>query len=172
MQYGIYGKYNPYRNMLSIDEMKQTNPQELLDLLKNLSKYEHTLLYYGPMSEQEAGRSRHQDHKTGKKLMAVPEGKHYAMQPTPQNEIIIAPYDAKNIYMRMYHNELRPWHPEEAPVNALFNEYYGGGMNTIVFQELREARGLAYNAYAAYVEPSIRTRKSISSRTSSPRTTR
>ena len=27
-------------------------------------------------------------------------------------------------------------------------------MNTIVFQELREARGLAYNAYAAYVEPS------------------
>ena len=26
-------------------------------------------------------------------------------------------------------------------------------MNTIVFQELREARGLAYNAYAAYVDP-------------------
>jgi len=26
-------------------------------------------------------------------------------------------------------------------------------MNTIVFQELREARGLAYNAYAAYMEP-------------------
>jgi predicted Zn-dependent peptidase len=35
----------------------------------------------------------------------------------------------------------------------LFNEYYGGGMNTIVFQEMREARGLAYNAYAAYVDP-------------------
>ena len=27
-------------------------------------------------------------------------------------------------------------------------------MNTIVFQEMREARGLAYNAYAAYMEPS------------------
>ncbi|MBR6819715.1 MAG: insulinase family protein, partial [Bacteroidaceae bacterium] len=26
-------------------------------------------------------------------------------------------------------------------------------MNTIVFQEMREARGLAYNAFAAYVEP-------------------
>ena len=38
-------------------------------------------------------------------------------------------------------------------MKALFNEYYGGGMNTIVFQELREARGLAYNAFADYVEP-------------------
>ena len=38
-------------------------------------------------------------------------------------------------------------------MKALFNEYYGGGMNTIVFQELREARGLAYNAFAAYVQP-------------------
>ena len=26
-------------------------------------------------------------------------------------------------------------------------------MNTVVFQELREARGLAYNAYAAYLNP-------------------
>ena len=29
-------------------------------------------------------------------------------------------------------------------------------MNTIVFQELREARGLAYNAYANYVEPDFK----------------
>ena len=91
--------------------------------------------------------------------MAVPEGKHYTMQATPQNEILIAPYDAKNIYMRMIHNEQRTWQPQEAAVKALFNEYYGGGMNTIVFQELREARGLAYNAFAAYVEPSYKDQK-------------
>ena len=38
-------------------------------------------------------------------------------------------------------------------VQTVFNEYYGGGMNGIVFQELREARGLAYNAYAYYYRP-------------------
>ncbi len=62
----------------------------------------------------------------------------------------------KNIYLRMYHNENRQWNPEEEAVQTLFNEYYGGGMNTIVFQEMREARGLAYNAYAAYVSPSYK----------------
>jgi predicted Zn-dependent peptidase len=153
VQYGIYGPYNRYRNMLSIEELQQTNPQELLDLLKNLSKYEHTLLYYGPMTMAELTNTVTKNHKTDKKLLPALVGKPYTMTETPKNEILIAPYDAKNIYMRMYHNELRPWHAEESAVNALFNEYYGGGMNTIVFQEMREARGLAYNAYAAYVEP-------------------
>ncbi|MBR1932560.1 MAG: insulinase family protein [Prevotella sp.] len=154
VQYGIYGPYNPYRNMLSDEQLAQTDPQELLDLLKNLSKYEHTVLYYGPMSEQELAEAVTASHPAlANAYQPVPEGKHYTQQATPENEILIAPFDAKNIYMRMYHNELREWNADEAPVQALFNEYYGGGMNTIVFQELREARGLAYNAYAAYMSP-------------------
>ena len=159
VQYGIYGPYNPSRHDLSIAQLRQQDPQELLALLKNLSKYDHTLLYYGPLSEQELAKVVTKAHKTGKKLTAVPEGKHYTMQATPQNEILLAPYDAKNIYMRMIHNEQRSWQPSEAAVKALFNEYYGGGMNTIVFQELREARGLAYNAFAAYMEPSYKDQK-------------
>jgi len=35
----------------------------------------------------------------------------------------------------------------------MLNEYFGGGMNTIVFQELRESRGLAYSASASYSAP-------------------
>ena len=73
--------------------------------------------------------------------------------------MLIAPYDAKNIYMRMYHNEGRSWNPEEAAVQEVFNEYFGGGMNGIVFQEMREARGLAYNAYAYYYNPAEKDRK-------------
>jgi len=76
------------------------------------------------------------------------------MQPTDSNEVLLAPYDAQNIYMRMYHNEGNAWNPDEAPVQSLFNEFFGGGMNSVVFQELREARGLAYNAYAYYLQPS------------------
>jgi len=154
VNYGIYGSYNAYRNSFTTQQLMQTNPQELLDLLNNLSQYEHTVLYYGPMTESELSEalSSHLTTLTAP-LQKVPEGKHYLAQATPDNEILIAPYDAKNIYMRMYHNEKRPWNVEEAPVQALFNEYYGGGMNTIVFQELREARGLAYNAFAAYMQP-------------------
>ncbi len=154
VQYGFYGPYNTYRNIFSVEQLRQQDPQQLLDLLKGLSQYEHTILYYGPMTVGELSAAVTKNHKTGRRFLPVPQGRHYTMQPTPQNEVLIAPYDAKNIYMRMLHNEQRPWQPDEAAVKALFNEYYGGGMNTIVFQELREARGLAYNAFAAYIEPS------------------
>jgi predicted Zn-dependent peptidase len=98
-------------------------------------------------------------HKTPKKLQPVPVGQPFVEQPATENEVLIAPYDAKNIYMRMYHNEGRTWNPEEAAVQEVFNEYFGGGMNGIVFQEMREARGLAYNAYAYYYHPNEQDRK-------------
>ena len=159
VDYGIYGPYNPSRNILSTEQLMKQDPQELLDLLKNLKNYKHTVLYYGPMTAEEMAKAVTENHQTVAELQDAPEGKHYEMQPTPENEILIAPYDAKNIYMRMIHNENRDWNPEEAAVKALFNEYYGGGMNTIVFQEMREARGLAYNAFAAYMEPSYKDQK-------------
>ena len=152
--YGVYGPYNSQRNLLSTAQLRQTNPQELLDLLKNLSQYEHTLLYYGPMDEEvlEESLSSHLS-SLAAELKPVPQNKNYVTQPTPESEILIAPYDAKNIYMRMYHNEQRPWNVDEVAVQALFNEYFGGGMNTVVFQEMRETRGLAYNAWAIYRRP-------------------
>ena len=158
--YGMYGQYNRARNILTGEQLQKTNPQDLLDLLKHLKEYEHTVLYYGPMSDSELADalSAHMaagGAPVGKK--AVPEARHYTKQMTPQNEILLAPYNAKNIYMQMYHIEPLKWNPEEAAVKALFNEYYGGNMGSVVFQEIRESRGLAYNAYAGYMDPSYQT---------------
>ena len=152
-QYGVYGTRNTGRDVMSEQQLKETDPQVLVDLIRNLSKYEHSVLYYGPMTQQEISAAIAKIHKTPKKLMTVPENKPYTTQTAEANEVWIAPYDAKNIYMRMYHNEQREWNADEAATVALFNEYFGGGMNGIVFQEMREARGLAYNASAYYSRP-------------------
>ena len=107
-------------------------------------------MYYGPMSLEALDKTVSKLHKTPKKLTPVTPGKEYTEQLTPTNEVYIAPYEAKNIYMVQYHNEGKPFSLEETPVKMMFNEYFGGGMNTIVFQELRESRGLAYSAMAQY----------------------
>ena len=83
----------------------------------------------------------------------MPEGKPYKQLQFDSNETVIAPYDAKNIYMIEVMNTGKKWDASEAAVRGLFNEYFGGGMNSIVLQELREARGLAYSASANYVSP-------------------
>ena len=154
--YCKYGKYNPARNDISIEDLKKVNPQEYINLLAGLNNLQHTILYYGPYTEAQLNTLLAKEHKTAKTLAAVPQGKKYELTETPQTEIIIAPYDAKNIYLRQYHNEGKQWKPENAPVEALFNEYFGGGMNTVVFQELRETRGLAYNAAAMYAMPALK----------------
>ena len=115
---------------------------------------QHTVMYFGPMSEKDFSASISKLHKTPKNLLDVPFGMDYMEQPTEETEILLAPYDAKNIYMVQYTNSERDWDASHAPVISLFNEYFGTGMNGIVFQELREARGLAYSAAAVYRQPS------------------
>jgi predicted Zn-dependent peptidase len=39
---------------------------------------------------------------------------------------------------------------ENVPSARMFNEYFGGGMSSVVFQEMRESKALAYSVYAAY----------------------
>ena len=150
--YAVMGPHNFWADVLSERQLKDTDPQVFVDLLKNLPAYEHSVEYYGPLSLKEVSAIVSKLHKTPKKLAPVPQGD-YLYQTADKNEVWLAPYDAKNIYMRMYHNENREWNPDESGVVALFNEYFGGGMNGIVFQELREARGLAYNASAYYLRP-------------------
>ncbi len=152
-EYGMYGPRNSYTNIMSAQQLRDTKPAELLALVKGLRGMEHTVMYYGPMTEKELSKCLKKVHKTPKRLAAVPVGTPYMEQTTPRTEILLAPYEAKNIYMVQYHNQGTQWAPEHAAVINLFNEYFGGGMNGIVFQELRESRGLAYSAAAYYRQP-------------------
>lgn len=152
-QYALYGPHNAMRDNMTEQQLRETNPQELLDLLKNISQYEHQVLYYGPIAEEKLDGCLSDLHHTEKDLKPVPEGKPYELQTITEPEIIIAPYDAKNIYMRMFVNEGGQTNLDEHATIELFNEYFGGGMNGVVFQEMREARGLAYNAMAYYLTP-------------------
>ena len=149
--YARKGEYNPTRNVMSSAELDKADPQALLDLLKQLGNY--TLLYYGPSTLKDISSTVSKVNFAGRLSPELAKARPYTTQVTPKNEVYIAPYDAKNIYMMQFHNENREWKPENAPLEALFNEYYGGGMNAIVFQELREARGLAYSAGARYQRP-------------------
>ncbi len=151
--YGVYGQYNMRRNIPSSSELENMNPQKLVDMIKNLKNYKHSVQYYGPTDLKDLISVVDKEHKVAKKFIADPEGKRYTAQPTLKNEILLAPYDAKNIYMVQYTNENRKYDPANQPLISMFNEYFGGGMNTVVFQELRESRGLAYSAWAYYERP-------------------
>ena len=43
--------------------------------------------------------------------------------------------------------------PKIAAEAALYNEYFGGDMSSVIFQEIRESRALAYSTWATYSTP-------------------
>lgn len=155
IQYGMWGPKSPSTNILSETELKEMDPQQLVDRIHGINNYEHRILYYGPESPERLLALVQQYHKVPAKLLPVPAPAiDFAYQPTTENKVLIAPYDAKQIYYSAISNRGEKFDASMAPQINMYNEYFGGGMNAIVFQEMREARGLAYSAGAYLIAPS------------------
>ncbi|CCZ08329.1 putative uncharacterized protein [Odoribacter sp. CAG:788] len=152
-QYAQFGPNSPARNILSAKELQELKPEDLLSRTSELNNYAHKILYYGPMTMEEVVAVINDKHQVPEQLTPVPDNKCFVPQLTPTNKVLIAPYDAKQIYMASISNRGEKFNPSIYPVLSMYNEYFGGGMNAIVFQEMREARGLAYSAGAGLSQP-------------------
>lgn len=153
-QFGLWGSDSPAKNILSEKELKEMNPQELVDRIHNLNNFPHRILYYGPAKANEVVATINEHHKTPEKFAEIPAAKKFTRQITTENVIYIAPYEANQIDLMATSNRGEKYDVKNQPVLNLYNNYFGGGMNSIVFQELRESRGLAYSTYAGMSSPS------------------
>ncbi|MBT9929517.1 insulinase family protein [Bacteroides faecis] len=153
MNYAMYGPQSPATNVLTEAELISMNPQELVDRIHNQNNYKHRILYYGPSSSKDLLATIDQYHQVPAVLKDIPAGNEYPYLETPTTKVLIAPYEAKQIYMAQISNLDKKYDPAIEPTRELYNEYFGGGMNSIVFQEMRETRGLAYSAWAGMLPP-------------------
>lgn len=151
--YAMYGAKSPTTNLLSEAELKSMNPQELVDRIHRQNAYKHRILYYGPVAPKELLSSINKYHQAPKTLKEIPAGNSFPRLETPTTKVLIAPYEAKQIYMSQFSNRGEKFDAAIEPTRQMYNEYFGGGMNSIVFQEMRESRGLAYSAWANIAAP-------------------
>ena len=151
--YTLYGPKNPQTNVLSSAELMQLTDEALLEKIHHIFDNEHKVLYYGPLAEAGIVEAVNKIHQVPEKLNPVVKGDPFTYLPTKANQVVLAPYDANQLNLIAIHNTELPFNVETAPIIRLYNEYFGGGMNSIVFQEIREARGLAYSARANYAIP-------------------
>lgn len=151
--YGVYGKNNPLTWRLSEKELKAIKPQQMVDLIKDLFNYTHTIMYYGPLplSEFEQIVKKYYTTETFK---SYPIKKEFEQLPTDKNIVYFVDFDTPHIQILMISRGKKGFDPSLAPINRLYNEYFGMNMNSVVFQEMREARGLAYAAISLHQAPS------------------
>ena len=156
--YAMYGEPYVKASVLDDGQLSALTSAQLLGKIKSLLGLKHRVLYYGPMSEQQMLSVFNENHNVPEVLAEVDEKVVYPAQQTPENKVIVAQYDAKQIYYLQYSNRGEKYDAQTDAVRALYNSYFGGGMNAIVFQEMREARGLAYSAWAVMSAPSKKDR--------------
>jgi len=150
--YAVWGPKSSMTNVPSSDELDRLKAEELTARIKDLSNFPHKIMYYGPLSEQQITALLSKYHKTAPKLKPYPPAVKFTQQPTDQNKVLFTHYNAQQLYLSMVTKAAPYSHAMYVP-STMYNTYFGGSMNAIVFQEMREARGLAYSASASYSQP-------------------
>ncbi|TXK36910.1 insulinase family protein [Pontibacter qinzhouensis] len=149
VNFAKYGPKNPFTTNLTEKQLKAVKPQELVSIIKSIPTYEHRVLYYGPRETPAIVAALNTGHQVPAKLKAVPAEKVYAELEIKKPAVYWVDYNMVQAELLFLTKSL-PYDKTMVPTARLYNEYFGGGMSSIVFQELRESKALAYSAYSAY----------------------
>jgi predicted Zn-dependent peptidase len=150
--YAMYGADNPSRWILSNAELKALTAASLIDQLKAMKAFSHEILYYGQRDQTKLLSALGKIHGEPKVFAKTKPAKIFIPRENKENEVYFAHYEQvqASIY---WLNRDGLYNATEEPVATAFNQYFGGDMSSVVFQNIREAKALAYSTYAGYIIP-------------------
>jgi zinc protease len=151
--YAKYGEISPFSDNLSKEDLELLRGEELVEKIKGLTNFDHHIFYYGTKAVTEISKILDTEHKTPKKLKVIYGAKDYPELDIPKDNVLFVhfPMVQAEILMLSKGNE---YNVSEQIMSSFYNNYFGSGLSSIVFQEIREARALAYSANAFYATPS------------------
>ncbi|MES2621809.1 MAG: insulinase family protein [Bacteroidota bacterium] len=152
MSYAKYGKTNPFNNVLSEDELNKTDVAKLVELIKSISSYKHKIFYYGNREVLSALGVINKLHSVKTTLKDYPEAKKYPELPLSETKVFVAYYPMKQTEIIMLSKD-ELFNKDLYPSIFLYNDYYGSGLSSIMFQEIREKMALAYSVFSNFSIP-------------------
>ena len=150
--YARFGSKNPFNYVMSDIELNNTTSAELVNMLHDLNNNEHKILYYGPqpLVQLAAGLKIMHPVPTAFKGASAKMNFNYVTQ--TKNQVLFADYNMVQAEIRWVRNTTA-YSADTEPVVDMFNNYFGGGMSSLVFQTIRESKALAYSTFAVYAKP-------------------
>lgn len=151
--YGMFGTESPvFATQLSTKELKAITPTQLITKVQDWMNYKQFVIYYGPDNLSTVSKSINEHHNL-KDLKDVPAEVIFKENVPSKDRVYVVHYESPqvNLYTMSFGNK---YQKDITSKIRLYNEYFGGSMNSIVFQEMREARALAYSAMSQYASPS------------------
>jgi len=156
IQFNRYGQDSFFLRMLPDAEISALTSEPLMKVITNLLSYKHTISYTGSLPIETVMAALEKHHPVDAPLQDPPPYQYLKARQPSTSEIYLFDKEANQAIVRLEFGGV-DFDESLTPAVQLYNEYFGGGMAGIVFQELRESRGLAYMAGAAYM-PGYRTK--------------
>ena len=147
--YALYGPKSPTTNVLSNEALTSLTSEELIDIIRNFSRTEHRVLYYGPMEQEEVLQLVEKYHQTPESFDILSEATVFNMQEITSPQVYWTHYNMVQSEI-IFSTRGDLYNSEKVPEMSLYNETFGSGMSSILFKQLREAQGLAYSTSARY----------------------
>jgi len=151
--YVKYGPKNPFTNVYTDEALKQLKAADLIALLTSLTKQEHRILYYGPLAIAEATAAIQKNHFTG--TLIKPDAPIVLVEQKTGNQVYVVDYDMKQAEIMML-GKGEAFSDANIASVKMYNEYFGGNMSSVLFQELRESKALAYSVNGSYRQPNAK----------------
>lgn len=151
-----YGDNSPYLKQLSTSEIKSLKSKELLDYFEDIQKNEITIAYSGKKPIEEVATEIEQNFPIQNAKNAYIDKTRKMIEHTiPTLYIYDMPKSRQNIVISW--TSMKPiTNQRDRAIATIFSNYYGAGMNSLVFQEIREFRSLAYSAQGGIILSSER----------------
>lgn len=152
--YAVYGPNSPFTDILTEEELKSQDTQELIDVIKGILDYQHYLFYYGQKDLTEVSTVLNKHHNVKETLLDYPEITKYVPLETNKNLVYFVDYDMVQTEILLVARD-EQFNAELMPYARLYGSYFGSGLSSIMFQEIREAKGLAYSASSSFSTPAL-----------------
>jgi predicted Zn-dependent peptidase len=152
VSYARYGAKNPFNAGLTDAEINELKAADLVNVLHTLMQYKHRIMYYGPLADGAFKTNIAKLHPLPASFITYPEKAVFTPAVQSATQLLFANYDMVQSEICWVRNDVAYDAGKEAVVNV-FNNYFGGGMGSVVFQTIRESKALAYSTYAYYNTP-------------------
>lgn len=152
VSYAKYGAKNPFNNTFSKEELEKMDVEKLVGLIRSITSYKHKIFYYGSKSAADVVGVFTKLHPVKAALKDYPEAMKYPELPLNKTQVYVCYYPMKQAEIVMLGKD-GLFDKSLFPYVYLYNDYYGSGLSSIMFQEVREKMALAYSVFSSYGVP-------------------
>ncbi len=145
VNYTKLGSDSRYRDIISKEDLENSNVEVFTDRMKKLFSFPYQVFFYGRNFEN---FKAYIDNSIENVSLQIPEPKYYP-EPETKGNVYFTDYDMVQMEMSKVGRGHFVNTGNFGKINV-FNEYFGRGLSSIVFQEIRESKSLAYSAYVSY----------------------